>query len=224
MNITDIKVTEYINRLYRPLNGFLADLRQEAESEAIPIIMRETETLLLTLMEMKKPNKILEIGTAVGYSAMCFAFSRPFAQVTTLEIRERMQKIAKSNFEKAGVADRIQIVPGDALESLLILAEQVKTGDLEPYEFIFIDGAKGHYLKIWEICMKLAQTGTVIVSDNILYKAMTAADEYLDIRRNKTIVNRMREYLNYITTLNGVKSTVLPVGDGVAISVIGEYL
>jgi len=222
MNITDDKVTEYINGLYKPLNPFLSDLREADEAENIPIILRETETLLLTLLRIKKPDNILEIGTAVGYSALCFVMSSPTVKVTTLELKEGMQKSALSNFENAGMADRIEIIPGDALQSLNALIEKRRKGLIEPYDLIFIDGAKGHYLKIWESCMKLCKTGTVIVSDNILYKAMTAADEYLDIRRNKTIVNRMRDYLKHITSQPDITTTVLPAGDGVAISVTGE--
>lgn len=222
MNITNEKVTAYINGLYQPLNPFLESLRQEAENNAIPIILRETETLLLTLLEIKNPVRILEIGTAVGYSALCFAISKPSSYITTLELQERLVKTAAVNFEKAGVKDRIQIVQGEALDTLLKLEDKLKAKKLDPFDFVFIDGAKGHYLEMWDHCIKLCKPGAVIVSDNILFKAMTASDLYLDHRRNKTIVNRMRGYLRYITSLPGVVSTVLPVGDGVAISVIGE--
>ncbi|MGI6727812.1 MAG: O-methyltransferase [Anaerovoracaceae bacterium] len=222
MNITDEKVTKYINGLYRPLNPFLAKLRQEAEEQLIPIILRDTETLLLTLLQITNPKRILEIGTAIGYSALCFATVKPDAQITTLELQERMQKAAELNFKKAKVDEQIQLLLGDALKTLRILSKQKESGLLKPYDFIFIDGAKGHYLEIWNACMKLCKAGTVIVSDNILFKGMTAADEYLDIRRNKTIVNRMREFLNYITTNKDITTTILPVGDGVAISIIGD--
>lgn len=223
MNITDTKVTEYINGLYKPINPFLDELRRKAESENIPIILRETETLLLTLLEILKPEHILEIGTAVGYSALCFAISRPDAAIITLEIREQMRYAAESNFAVAGMSDNIKLMQGDALESLSLLVSQRNNNELKPFDFIFIDGAKGHYQEIWNVCRQdLCKDGTVIVSDNVLYKAMTAADEYLDIRRNKTIVNRMRGFLEHITSQPDVTTTVLPVGDGIAVSVIGE--
>jgi len=220
MNITDVKVTEYIDGLYRPPTPFLGGLRRSAEKENIPIILKDTETLLLTLIEMKKPVNILEIGTAVGYSALCFAFAVPEARIVTLELQEKMCRIAQSNIERAGCADRIKILQGDALMLLSKLVENQANESAGRFDFVFIDGAKGHYQKVWNECMPLCAPGAIIVSDNILYKAMTAADEYLDIRRNKTIVGRMRAYLRHITELPEVQTSVLPVGDGVAVSVL----
>mgnify|MGYP000881329938 CR=1 FL=1 len=213
MEITDKKVTEYIQGLYKPLNPFLAQLRTEAEFRNIPVIRKEIETLLLALLQIRQPDRVLEIGTAIGYSALCFAMSGNVDHITTLELQEKMCQEAAVNIEKAELGDRIRIVQGDALESLKSLESEV-------FDFIFIDGAKGHYLEVWELCMKLCKAGTIIAADNILYKAMTAADEYLDVRRNKTIVNRMRAYLNHITALSEVTTTVLAIGDGLAISVI----
>ena len=220
MKITDEKVTEYIDGLYRPLNPFLAGLRRSAEKELIPIILKDTETMLLTLLKIKKPSHILEIGTAVGYSALCFAFAAPGTQIVTLELQEKLCHAARINFEKANCSARIRIMEGDALTSLEKLSEQVLRGELPAFDFVFIDGAKGHYQKVWDRCMRLCEPGAVIVSDNILYRAMTAADEYLDTRRNKTIVGRMRSYLKHITELPDIQTTVLPVGDGVAVSVL----
>lgn len=222
MEITDQKVSEYIQGLYKPLNPFLHRLRTEAESRNIPLIGKEVETLLLALLQIQKPKRLLEIGTAIGYSALCFIMSGNVGHITTLELQEKMCKEAAANFEKAGFSNQIRLMQGDAFESLKMLESQLQQKSLEPYDFVFIDGAKGHYLEIWKLCMELCGPGTTIVADNILYKAMTAADEYLDVRRNKTIVNRMRAYLNHITEHPGVTSAVLPVGDGIAISVIEE--
>ncbi|NLP29678.1 MAG: O-methyltransferase [Clostridiales bacterium] len=216
MLITDKKVTDYINSLYKPKNIFLEALRAQAEKDKIPIILRDTETLLSVLLEIKRPKRILEIGTAIGYSAIYFAYLMPDAHITTLELKEKMQRKALLNIKEAGFADRIKIILGDALETLSCF------NDEEPYDFIFIDGAKGHYKDIFDSCLKIAKPGTVIVSDNILYRAMIASDDYLDNRRNKTIVNRMREYLKYITAMPNIATSVLAVGDGVAISVVKE--
>lgn len=220
MEITDRKVTEYIDNLYRPLNPFLSMLRSEAISSHVPIILKDTETLLLSLIKIKQPKRMLEIGTAVGYSALCFAMSDPELKVVTLELQERMQTLAIAHIEKAGRSHQIEVVLGDAIQSLDDLCKRKEENPLELFDFIFIDGAKGHYLEIWERCMKLCKQGAVVVSDNVLYRSMTAADEYLDVRRNKTIANRMRSFLSHITSLNGVTTSVLPVGDGIAISVI----
>lgn len=221
MEITDPKVTEYINGLYRPFTPFLEELRTCAEQMNIPIILKETETLLLTLIKMKKPKKLLEIGTAVGYSALCFAIAEPDCEIATIELQEKMQKIASDNITRAGASDRITILPGNAVFVLAELLQIQNSSEARAnYDFVFIDGAKGHYLEVWELCMDLCSAGAIIVSDNILYKGMTAADEYLDVRRNKTIVNRMRAYLRHISSIDGVQTTILPVGDGVAISVL----
>ena len=218
MEITDSKVTQYIQGLYRPLNSFLAELRLDAESRDVPIIGKEIETVLLTLLTLKKPNRLIEVGTAVGYSALCFAMSDQVGHITTLELQETLCREAFQNFRRAGMDDKIRLIQGDALMSLEKLIREET--DSPGYDFIFIDGAKGHYLRVFDLCMHLCRPGTVIVADNVLYRAMTAADEYLDIRRNKTIVNRMRAYLNHITHLPGITTTVLPVGDGLAISVL----
>jgi len=225
MQITDPRITEYIYSLYRPLNPFLEQLRRQAEEQGIPIILRDTETLLVTLLQMKQPKRILEIGTAVAYSALCFAWTLPDAIITSIEISERMQEEAQKNIEAAGMQERIRVLPGDALSVLAELcqkredpAEEVQPG----FDFVFLDGAKGHYLEVWQLCTKLCAPGAVIVSDNILFKGMTASDEFLDTRRNRTIMNRMRDYLKEITEKPGVCTTVLPVGDGVAISTLTE--
>jgi predicted O-methyltransferase YrrM len=220
MEITDIKVTQYIDNLYRPLNPFLSSLRIEALSLHIPIILKDTETLLLSLIKIKKPKRILEIGTAVGYSALCFAMLDPEVKVVTIELQERMHTQAIANIEKADRSRQIEVILGDAILSLDSLCKLREEGQLEPFDFVFIDGAKGHYQEIWERSIKLCGEDAIIVSDNVLYRSMTAADEYLDVRRNKTIVNRMRKFLNHITNLNGITTAVLPVGDGIAVSVI----
>lgn len=222
MNITDSKVSQYIESHYRPLSPFLGELRGEAYATNIPVIQKETETLLVTLLALQKPMRILEIGTAIGYSALCFATVLPQASIFTLELQKTMQDKAEDNIKRAGFSDRITVIPGDAVESLKRFTRQEKEGLFSKVDFIFLDGAKGHYKEIWDLIIKLSHTGTVVVADNVLYRSMTAADEYLDVRRNKTIVNRMRAFLSHITSLNGVKTTILPVGDGVSISVIEE--
>lgn len=218
MEITDQKVTAYIQGLYKPLNPFLGRLRAEAEARNIPVIRKEIETVLLTLLQIKKPKNVLEIGTAVGYSTLCFAMSGNVDHITTLELSENSCREAARNFEEAEQSNRIRLIQGDALETLRELQSESK--DPKTFDFIFIDGAKGHYLEVWELCKPLWEVGTIVVADNILFKAMTASDEYLDIRRNKTIVNRMRAYLKHVTEVPGVITTVMPVGDGLAISVI----
>ncbi|MEA4988549.1 MAG: O-methyltransferase [Anaerovorax sp.] len=222
MNITTHQVTTYLDELYRPLNPFLEKLRKDAEEKHVPIILRDTEQLLINLLRIKHPKRILEIGTAIGYSSICFATICSEAMITTLELSEDSTDIARKNIESAGFSDRIQVIQGDAKESLTFLEEQLNQGQIEPYDFIFIDAAKAQYQAFWDACEPLWSKDALIVSDNVLFKGMTASDDFVLDRRNKTIIRRMREYLNNITNLQKVDTCVLAVGDGVAISLIHE--
>ncbi|WP_324824089.1 O-methyltransferase [Sinanaerobacter sp. ZZT-01] len=222
MNIITQQVTAYLDELYRPLNSFLEELRKEAENNHVPIILRDTEQLLGNLLRMRQPKKILEIGTAVGYSAIYFAAVCDDALITTLEISEENAEIAIKNIENAGESERIQIIKGDAKKSLVFLQKQMKEEQAVPYDFIFIDAAKAQYQAFWDACQPLCKKNTLIVSDNILFKGMTASDDFVLNRRYKTIVRRMREYLNHITNTEIAETCVLAVGDGVAVSLMKE--
>lgn len=228
LNITTEPVEEYLNCLYRPQNEFLAALRRQAEEENIPIILRDAESLLLQLIRLKQPKRILEIGTAVGYSAILFAQECGEARVVTLELSEKSAEKARENIAAAGLSDEIWVVEGDARESLAQLAfafrtEEEETGSAPPlFDFIFIDAAKGHYREFWDGAVPLADKGCLIVSDNVLFKGMTASDQYIPERRQKTITNRMRSYLKFLTQTEGIRTAVLPVGDGMAVSILGE--
>lgn len=220
MELTDPNVTIYLDGLYRPIHPYLRELRTEAETNHVPIIRRGTESLLMTLQQLRKPKRILEIGTAVGYSTLCFTIADPEVHVTTLERQESMIRQAQFNIERANKGEQITIVSGDARDSLNHLFTQYKGGGILAFDFVFIDGGKGHYLDLWEKSIPMCSNNCVIVSDNVLFRSMTAVDAYLDVRRNKTIVNRMRRYLSHITNLDDVVTTVLPIEDGVAVSVL----
>lgn len=226
MNITTEPVEQYLNSLYRPQDDVLAELRERAEAENIPIILREAEGLLLQLLRLKRPKRILEIGTAIGYSAMLFARECAEARVVTLELSEKSAARARENIEAAGLSDLIWVVEGDARDSLKQLAAAFAAEEKEsgcappPFDFVFIDAAKGHYQEFWEGIMPLAGDGCLIVSDNVLFKGMTASDQYIPERRQKTITNRMRSYLRFLTETDGIQTAVLPVGDGMAVSII----
>ncbi|MGI6751047.1 MAG: O-methyltransferase [Anaerovoracaceae bacterium] len=200
---------------YKPPSKFLDRLRRQAEDEGIPVLLKETENFLETLLSIVRPNRILEIGTAIGYSALYFKELLPESVVTTVEVREDMARLARDNFLAAGA--EIELIRGDAVQVLKGMAMEK---EVKPYDFVFIDGGHGRYLQIWNALMPFWGKGTVIVSDNVLFKGMTASDEFLDKRRNRTIMNRMREYLEHISKQEGVTTSVLPLGDGIGISVI----
>lgn len=212
-NIIDYRVTEYLEGFYKPLSPLLAEIRKKGEAEGIPILLKETEIYLRNLLHIVKPERILEVGTAIGYSALFFKKSLPEANIITIEKREDMKRIAEDNFKLAGAS--IRLVCGDAP---MVLKEM--SGKDAPFDFVFIDGGHGHYMDIWNATIPLCHKGTVVVSDNVLYKGMTASDEFIDTRRNRTIMNRMRHFLDSITDMEGVSTAVLPIGDGIAVSIV----
>ena len=222
MNITNEKVTEYLEGLYHPLNSKIQLLREIAEKHNVPIIVRDSETIILNIVRMKRPQRILEIGTAVGYSAICFAEACPGAEIVSLEHSDEMYRYALENIEKFGMSQRIEVKPGDALESLAELRNSITDVDTQGFDLVFIDAAKSCYKEFWDACVPLCRKEAVILSDNVLLKARTASDEYITDRRQKTSVRHMRKYINYITKLKFVHTAVLPVGDGVAVSVLNN--
>ena len=211
-NITNEKVIAFIDELYKPLTPELGALRKSAEERIVPIITKDSETLLEALVRIQKTESVLEIGTAIGYSAIFFASLSSDIKVTTLEFSEKMAAEAINNIANWNFSERISVLEGDALETL--------KGIEGKFDLIFIDAAKGHYKEFFELCLKNVSPRSIIVSDNILYKGITASEDFLTGRRNKTIMRRMRDYLSYITNLDFVTTSVLPVGDGVAISYV----
>ena len=219
MNITNNIITSYIETLYTSANPKLLELRAFAEEKKVPIILRDTEGLLLNLLKIKGTKKLLEIGAAVGYSACCFADGCG-CEVTTIEADEDVYKTAVSNVENLGFSDRVRVLHGDAREVLEKLA--MESSDAELYDVVFIDAAKSHYKAFWDLALPLCKDDAVIICDNVLMKGMTASDEYDPNRKYKTSIRKMREFISYINNLEYAETCVLPVGDGVSISVIDK--
>lgn len=211
-NITNQKVSDFIDQLYKPFSKELAQLRDESELRKIPIITKDSETLLESLIRISKANDILEIGTAIGYSAIFFASCGENINVKSIEIRELSVEQARVNVEKFNLSDRITVINGDASHILQDLTTK--------FDIVFIDAAKGQYKQFFDLCLKNTHKGSIIVSDNILYKGITASEDFLTGRRNKTIMRRMREYIEYITNLDFAHTSILPVGDGIGITII----
>ena len=205
-------VTDYINNTLGKSDEFLSELETYADENHVPIVTKDTAWFLRSLMAMQKPKKILEIGTAIGYSAILFAkYSN--ADIVTLEKDEETAFIAKENIEKAGLTDRIQVIVGDALESIKDIDDK--------FDFVFLDANKSHYKDYLPDIMRNLTDDGVIVSDNILYKGMVANDE-LVTKRQKTIVKNLREYINILTNHDELVTSIIPIGDGVALSVRKE--
>ncbi|MBQ2968057.1 MAG: O-methyltransferase [Clostridia bacterium] len=180
----------------------------------VPIIHPEVRALLQFLCKLSKPCRILEVGTAIGYSAIVFARELPEnGRLITVEREPEMTSLALSNIEKANLNEKIRVIEGEALEVLSCLNSK--------FDLVFIDAAKGYYHEFFELILPLMNDGGLIVSDNVLYKGMTASDDLVK-RRQKTIVGRMREYLEMLCNHPKLTTSVLPLGDGVALSYYAE--
>ena len=213
MNITNEIISAYIDNLYVNENAKLEELREFAESRNVPIILKDTEKLLKVVMKLKEPARVLEIGTAVGYSSCVFADCCG-CRVLTIESDEESAKAARTNIENLGFADLVEVVQGDARDILASLDKE------EKFDILFIDAAKSHYREFWDLAMPLMKDECMVICDNVLMKGMTASDEYDERGRYKTSINRMRDFIEYINGLDYADTAVLPVGDGVSISLI----
>lgn len=215
MNITNDLITEYINGFYRPVNDSLAALREIGERDRVPIILKETEVFLTSVLALKRPVKILEIGTAIGYSSLYFTAVCPDAEVYTIEKDEAAFEAAKHNIKAAGKEDRIHCYIGDGQEQI----EKIAENGIRDFDFIFIDAAKSHYKRFLEAALTVAAPEALIVSDNILQKGMTASEDYDTYKKHKTNIRKMREYVEYISNSRELNTSLMSIGDGVAVSI-----
>ena len=165
-NITNDIVTDYINGFYKPLTDDLAELRRKSEEERVPIILKETESFLKTFLGITAPKRILEIGCAVGYSAMFFA-ELTGAEIFTVEKDHEMFLTAQENIKKYGYSKLVTVLEGDGQEAAEVLHEQ----GIEPFDFVFIDAAKSHYKRFLEGCLQLYDGTLSPVPYSVLYSA-----------------------------------------------------
>ena len=220
MNITNQQVTDYINRFYQSPDRELEVLRKIGEQDHVPIILKETEVVLSLLLDLQKPQKILEIGTAIGYSAIYFASKCPQAVVYSIDKDETAILAARHNVQLAGLSERIHLLLGDGQEQEEKLAES----GVRDFDFVFIDGSKSHYRRFLDGALPLCRKGALVVSDNILMRATTVSDDYDNGRKHKTNKKKMREYVEYICSDPTLQTTLMSVGDGMAVSIYrGEH-
>jgi len=209
-NINEQYIEEYIREVIPKTPEFLSNLEIYAKENHVPIIHPEVAQLLRVLIMIKKPKKILEIGTAIGYSALTMANAMGLeGTILTIERRADMIDLAQKNIDKNGFTDRIRIMDGEA--------EKVLPEIKDSFDFVFLDAAKGKYMEFLPYCISNLKSGGILVSDNVLYKGMVANDG-LVVRRQRTIVRRMREYLEYISNNSTLESSIIPIGDGVALT------
>ena len=210
--IVDERMVTYIHSLETPEEPIIEQIEQEAKETFVPIIRKETQSFLKVLLLMKKPVRVSEVGTAIGYSAILMSHYLPKdGRITTIEKYEKRIPIARENFSRAAVADRITLLEGDALEIMKSLEE--------PFDFIFMDAAKGQYIHYLPEAIRLLAPEGVLMSDNVLQDGDVIESRFAVERRNRTIHSRMREYLYELKHNERLQTSILPLGDGVALSI-----
>lgn len=213
--ITEERISTFISSFDTGNTPFLEELEQYAKKTDVPIIRPQVQNLLKLLLAMKEPKTILEVGTAIGFSALLMSEYGPRdCHITTIEKYEVRIPIARENFKKAGKEKEITLMEGDATQILKEL-----TG---PYDMIFMDAAKGQYIHFLPDILRLLPTGGILISDNVLQDGDVLQSRYAVTRRDRTIHSRMREYLYELKHHEGLQTDILPIGDGVTVSVKKE--
>ena len=210
--IVNERMIAYINSLDMGNPPLLDKIEPEALNAFVPIVRREMQSFLKVLLAVRRPIRILEVGTAVGFSALLFCEYAPEgAQITTIEKYEKRIPVARENFRRGGKEAQITLLEGDAAEILSSLTET--------YDFIFMDAAKGQYIHFLPDVMRLLEVGGVLVSDNVLQDGDIIESHYVVERRNRTIYKRMREYLYELKHDERLITSIVPIGDGATVSV-----
>ena len=210
--IVDERMVTYIRSLEVPESAVIEAIEQEALRERVPIIRKEMQSFLKVLLMIKRPMRILEVGAAVGFSSILMSEYMPEGgHITTIENYDKRIPIARANFKRAGKEEQIDLIEGEALD--------VMHGLEGPYDLIFVDAAKGQYIHYLPEVMRLLGTDGVLVSDNVLQEGDIIESRFAVERRNRTIHSRMRDYLYELKHHDQLQTSIIPLGDGVALSV-----
>ena len=210
--ITQDRISTFINSFDTGNTPFLNELEKYALETNVPIIRPQMQSFLKLLLAIKQPKQILEVGTAIGFSALLMSEYGPEnCRITTIEKYEKRIPLAKENFKRAGKEDQIVLLEGDAVEILKKLDG--------PYDFIFMDAAKGQYIHFLPDILDLMPIGGLLISDNVLQDGDVLESRYAVTRRDRTIHSRMREYLYELKHNEQLQTDILPIGDGVTVSV-----
>ena len=218
-DITNEAVTDYLTAFYKPLTPELGKLRSACEAEPVPVILKETEDFLSTFMEVTKPSKVLEIGTAIGYSSMFFAerirqydkLTGP--QVFTIEKDEDMYRRALDEIRRLGYEGYVRCYFGDCEDGI----RQIKESGTETFDLVFIDAAKSHYRRFLEACLDVLSDDGVIICDDTLFQGRPALEGELPPRKHRTNTLALREFNEFVKTDPRFSSTHLAVGNGLTI-------
>ena len=212
----------FIESLNEGNTEFLDNLEAEANRDNVPIIRKSMQRFLKLMLELKKPENILEVGTAVGFSAILMAqYSQSECHITTIEKYEKRIPLAKENFLKSGFNDKITLIEGDAKDILNELLENENGDDkfAGKYDMIFMDAAKGQYINFLPNAVKLLKKGGVLITDNVLQDDTVIQSKFTVVRRDRTIHKRMREYIRALMQSDELTTDILQLGDGISVSV-----
>ena len=218
--VNNERLVTFLHSLDSGNGSYLDALQAEASGEGVPIIRQEMQSFLQLFLELKKPARILEVGTAVGFSALLMAsFTPPDTEITTIENYEKRLVKARKNIASSPWNSRVELLEEDAAAALKRLLQE--RGE-EIYDFIFMDAAKAQYICFLPDVLRLLSPGGVLISDNVLQDGVILESHYAVERRDRTIYKRMREYLYVLKHTEGLVTSIVPIGDGAAVSVKRE--
>ena len=210
--IVEERLVDYLHSLETENSEILEQIEQEALNDGVPIIRKEMQSFLKVLLRIKKPLRILEVGAAVGFSAILMSEYVPEdCRITTIENYDKRIPIARNNFKRAGKEAQITLIEGDAMEVLKTLEG--------PYDFVFMDAAKGQYIAYLPEVLRILSPEGILVSDNVLQNGEIIETRFVVERRDRTIHSRMREYLYTLKHHEALETSIIPLGDGVALSI-----
>lgn len=210
--MTDERIVTYIRSLEKRNSALLEQIEQQAHADGVPIIRKEMESFLRVILMIKKPEKILELGTAVGYSALFMSECVPDSEIITIENYAQRIPVARENIRKAGKEEKITLLEGDALKLMPELEAQ-------QFDFVFMDAAKAQYIHFLPEALRLMKSGAVMVADNILQEGDLLESRFAVRRRDRTIHKRMREFLEAVKHHEHLETSIVPLGDGITISI-----
>lgn len=215
--IVEERLVDYLHSLETENSEILEQIEREALNDGVPIIRKEMQSFLKVLLRIKKPLHILEVGTAVGFSAILMSeYVAENCKITTIENYEKRIPVARDNFKRAGKEAQITLIEGDAMEVLKGLEGS--------YDFVFMDAAKGQYIAYLPEVLRILSPEGILVSDNVLQNGEIIESCFVVERRDRTIHSRMREYLYTLKHHEELETSILPLGDGVALSIKKEQL
>lgn len=211
--IVEERIVSYINSLEKENSPVLEEIEKEARKDGVPIIRKEMESFLRVMLLIKKPMRILELGTAVGYSAILMSeYINEKGQIITIENYDKRIPIAKENIKKAGRENVIKLLEGDAMEIMPTL-------ESNQFDFVFMDAAKAQYIHFLPEVLRLMKKDGVLITDNVLQEGDLIQSKYVVRRRDRTIHKRMREYLEVVKNHPQLETSIVPIGDGITMSV-----